>query len=519
MQNYGLSELEGLVFDQVERLAKAQIPFHFIDETLMERHGFVEGSRIGCGVCKYDYLVIPTCYTLSANTDKLLQQYVEAGGKVLLLDDVPGYLEGQPHEFTYLKSNVTWEEILEAQIYHISDLDTDLISTYGECEEGSYLFVVNRSDSETYSVDFSADGCTSFVQLDLETMKSKKITMDNVTFRPYQSKVLFFSKEVVDSKEAQEVEKVSGTWRVVGETDNAFVIDHYMYSVDGGQTYSKELPYMGIFQSLLEKRYEGTVHLKQAFKMDYLPESIRIECEKGSNKAVYVNGQKVSMQVKNDDWMQGDIAPYVQLGENILIQEVEFFQQQHVYDVLFGGSEGESLKNCLTYDTTIESVHIRGHFGVYEVDRFAEIPGRSDVISGEHFVIGEPPVSVSELVTGGYPFLAGKIQLEKEIVLENPNVLLELSAPVWNVKVSVNGKEVGELLFDNQLDISKAAVCGENTINLEYIVSNRNLYGPHHFKEEPNPVGVGPATFELREWVDGESPYYTYRYQFITIKL
>lgn len=518
-KDYGIAGLEKAFFNQVEKLARAQVPFHFLDETLLEKHGFVEGASIGCGVCKYDYLVIPTCYTLGVNTDKLLQQYVEAGGKVLLLDEVPGYLEGQPHEFSYLKANVTWEEILEAQVYHISDHNTDLISTYGECEDGSYLFVVNRSDSETYTVDFTADGYASFVALDLETMGYEKMPMSNVTFRPYQSRVLFLSKEPAQQKKAKEVVQVGGAWKVVGETDNAFVIDHYMYSIDGGHTYSKALPYMGIFQSLLEKRYEGIVYLKQVFDMDYLPKNIRIECEQGSNKAVYVNGQEIAMHVKNADWMQGDIAPFVQLGENVLVQEVEFFQQQHVYDVLFGGSEGESLKNCLTYDTTIEAVHLRGHFGVYEKNGFTEFANRTDVISGNSFVIGKPPVGVRELVTEGYPFFAGKIQLEKEMKLENPDVLLELTAPIWNVKVSVNGKEAGELRFDNQLDISKVAVQGDNQVTLEYTMSNRNLYGPHHFAEDPNPVGVAPATFELREWVDGESPYYTYQYQFVTVKL
>lgn len=517
--DYGIAELEKAFFDQVEKLAHAQVPFHFLDETLLEKHGFVEGASIGCGLCKYDYLVLPTCYTLSKNTDQLLKQYVEAGGKILLLDEAPGYLEGQPHEFTYLNSNVTWEEILDAQAYHISNHNTDLISTYGECEEGAYLFVVNRSEEETYTVDFTADGYESFVALNLETMESEKMPMSGVTFRPYESKVLFLSKEQAEAKAIKETIVVGGAWDLVGEADNAFLIDHYMYSIDGGNTYSKELPYMGIFQALLEKRYKGTVHLKQVFDMKYIPANIRIECEKGSNEAVYINGEKVSMEDVNADWMQGDVTPFVQMGENVLVQEVEFFQQQHVYDVLFGGSEGESLKNCLTYDTTIEAVRLRGHFGVYEKNGLTEFEGRTDVIIGRSFVIDKPPVYVEELVSGGYPFFAGKLVLEKEITLENPDVLLELQAPIWNVKVSVNGTELGMLQFDNRLDISRAAVPGQNKILLEYTVSNRNLYGPHHMVMDPNPAGVSPMSFEMADWVDGESPRYTYQYHFITIRL
>ena len=47
-------------------LSSRGIAYHFLDETLLEKYGFVDGDSIGCGACKYTYLVLPKILTMSA---------------------------------------------------------------------------------------------------------------------------------------------------------------------------------------------------------------------------------------------------------------------------------------------------------------------------------------------------------------------------------------------------------------------------------------------------------------------
>ena len=62
---------------------------------------------------------------------------------------------------------------------------------------------------------------------------------------------------------------------------------------------------------------------------------------------------------------------------------------------------------------------------------------------------------------------------------------------------------------------------GENQIELELMGSNRNLFGPHHFADNPEPTGVSPRTFELfGRWdADGHCDSYDPSYAFVRFGL
>ena len=50
-------------------------------------------------------------------------------------------------------------------------------------------------------------------------------------------------------------------------------------------------------------------------------------------------------------------------GKNELVFELDYYQDDYVYYVLYGGVS-ESLRNCLNFDTEIESVYLYGDFSV-----------------------------------------------------------------------------------------------------------------------------------------------------------
>ena len=186
---------------------------------------------------------------------------------------------------------------------------------------------------------------------------------------------------------------------------------------------------------------------------------------------------------------------------------IHWHQTEETYYALFGENVTESLRNCIVYDSEIESVYLAGKFGVYSHDEF-EVYDRESVCAG-NFYIGEVPQRVSEITTGGFPFFRGKITLCKDILLENINTVLKIKGRFLTAKVWVNETFAGEAFFGRYLDISDCAVVGMNRIKVEFLIGNRNLLGPfHHAGTEDF---VSPALFERFDLADSAKGEFGYR--------
>ena len=77
--------------------------------------------------------------------------------------------------------------------------------------------------------------------------------------------------------------------------------------------------------------------------------------------------------------------------------------------------------------------------------------------------------------------------------------------------VKINGREAGKLLFDTELDISEVATVGLNEFEMKFILSNRNLMGPHHFTG-PKRGSVGSTSFQMFGYWKGQKSelYHSY---------
>ena len=516
-------KLEEAFYEQQQRLSQEQIPFHFLDETLLERHGFVNDNRIGCGLCEYEYLVIPTCYTMGCHTEKLIRKYVENGGKVLLLDDKPAYLEGEPYEYPYLISNITYQQLSESLPYRlkgvVEGVHSTLRQTKEQTEKQSFLFVQNYSEEEKTIIYELTDGYTSFEQWDLATMTYKIISTE-VTLKPNQSCILMFCNKEPEKVVRKEILHLSQEAEVTAVTENYLTLDTLQYSKDGS-TYSEELPYIGAFRLLLEERYEGTLYIKYSFKLKTKPEQISLITEKCEGSSLSVNGQEIELNEtweRDSQFLRGDIAPFVILGQNEIVCKMNFYQGENVYYALFGENVTEGLLNCLSYDTEIEPIYLAGQFGVFAEKM--EAGQEQNTLLCSDFYIGKQLQKVCNLITDGYPFFSGNITLRRTVEMQHTDVVLEFKGRFHAMKVWVNGSEAGSLLFENQLDISEFTQKGTNEIVIELIVSNRNMYGPHHMVSDEEPMFVGPHSFELPDsWVAGRSIEYRDSYAFVLVPI
>ena len=479
-EEYCIYNLEVGLRTACRTLSSQGVAYDFLDETLLEKHGFVEGTKIGCGECGYDYLVLPHMLTMGCATEKLIRKFVENGGKLLLLGEAPQYLEGEPYEYRYLQSNCTLEDIIGEQPFKVAYTDNELYYAYRLVEGRPFLFIQNASKTETYTQTFRfADGSQSFMALNPVTLETEQLPM-TVTVHENEALLLFpIAEQVLQTKELQEVELTFRNAEVSFD-NNYLAIDAVRFSKDG-ENYSEPVYVNTLFQQLLEERYSGKLWLKYEFEIETIPNSLTIMAERDNMTGSKVNGQPFTFTKDWEDdrtFCLADITPLVRLGHNSYEITMDWHQSEDTYYALFGENVTETLKNCIVYESEIEAIYLCGDFGVYSREAFTECG--KDYLCGNSFYIGAAPNSISELVTDGFPFFRGRLKLSQNVIFDNKDIMLHVMGTYLTAKIWVNGHNAGELLFERRIDISSFAKEGENQIEVEFTIGNRNLFGPFH---------------------------------------
>ena len=280
---------------------------------------------------------------------------------------------------------------------------------------------------------------------------------------------------------------------VVGITDNYFVMDYAEIKCGDGEFASRR-PIPGIFEDLLYDDYKGTITVRQRFTLtEKIP--LKLVMEKAKLISAAVNGKEITFGQSDYDvnFVEADITEAVKTGENVFEYSLDYFQHDGVRFALFDPMATESLRNCLYYDTSIENAYLKGDFVV-----------NSDFSLSTRTKL--PPVT-DELYKCGYPFFKGEVTLKGVIrKAEAGRTILGFDGRFMTAKVSANGREK-LLALDSKGDITDILEDGENKITVTLRSSMRNVFGPHHYKPVPEPMGVGPDNFEFRGgWHGGRIP-------------
>lgn len=514
---YGLKEYDEQFAKDLRMLSSAGVNYHFLDETLLSRHGFVDGSKIGCGECAYDYLVLPHVINMDATTEKLISEYVKNGGKVCILGDKPTLVEGEDFDLSYIKHNCDFEEIVTKQNCIMENRDTEIFMTHREIEGTQFIFATNTSTEKAYTQTFNIKGATAFEKLDLLTLERKIVPL-TVEFEAGESAILFPVNKEVECSQKQPEYSLKLENAKVDFNENSLTIDKVRYSTDG-VNYSKLYPVVALFEKLVNERYEGDIYFKYEFEVREIPKEIRIKAEKCDKPSQWLNGNEFkfdSVSPVEANLLIADISDFVKLGTNEFVQKTKWYQSERVYWTLFSEDATEGLKNMLAYDSELESVYICGKFGVFSDTGYTD--AGEGYVYGDNFYIGAVPEKVSEPVTEGFPFFAGDMTVKQTVTLEDTNVALRIDGTQQVAYINVNGKYAGKLLFNTTLDISKFAVIGENEIEVVLTISNRNLLGPHHYNGTYSREVSAPDIFEVNNtWKDDKSEMYLDRFELLTL--
>ncbi len=506
----GIASLEYSIEALVDELGKKGVGFHFLDETIMSRHARVENGTLVVGNCKYDYIIFPQIFTMDKSSEELISKYVKTGGKVLLTDDKPEYLEGEKFDYAYLETNAFWQEIIDAQPIKLENNES-VRTSYRTDENGKdFIYAVNLGKKT--KVNIEVKGAKSFDLYDIITEKTQNVPT-SVEFEDGQSYILFPSNKEAKEKLPLTEVRLDGAFDCE-KIDNYLTLDILRYSKNG-KDYSEKRHHMCAFDELLKDKYEGKLYLKYEFEVKEIPQKCDLFLENEEVYNVIVNEKEAPKCQENDFEVaknRYDISKNLKEGNNEIVVALDYYQGENVYYALFGENVTEGLKNCLAYDTEIEPVYLRGDFGVF--GNF-ENGKNENLILGSDFYIGKQKEKIENLIKDGFPFFAGNIKISKNINIEETNAKVVIDKPFLIVDVEINDTYIGRMMFENSIDVSNFVKKGENKIALTATIGNRNLLGPFHTIEQ-EPGFVGPDTFErFGTWENGKSKNYAEKYAFV----
>lgn len=468
--NEGLEEFYQEFKKTVNDFDKMHIQFHLGDETLIERHGRIEGNKFIIGEMAYERVVLPENLILFDNTMKLIAEFVANGGVVVTPDEV-----------------ATENEIVDNE---------NVIYTKRNYDDFSVYYFLNHTD-ENQKTNISVAGKR------IDALTGEIVPFPECyTFAPGESVLVIYDGEKIEAKKAPEkTVDLSGKWKIENATPNILTLDFCEYYFDGDLQEKK-----GYVLNILNRamKLKRPVKIKQIYRVNIkdVPSELHLVCETPEKFDIFVNGQKIDTTKKcgyiiDKAFEKLDIAPLVKEGINEIEFLCNFIQSEQVYKDLDDAYVFETMRNKLTYDTEIEPCYLVGNFGV-EVSGEWKPLERNAYRTGDDFTIVKMPESIelTDIQKQGFPFFAGNLSVSKEFEFSDTDYKLAFSKKGINaVSVNVNGENVSDLLWHPfSCDISDYLKKGSNKITLTLYNTLRNMQGPHHLKEGES-YFVMPAMF------------------------
>ncbi|HEY0829370.1 MAG TPA: glycosyl hydrolase [Bacilli bacterium] len=563
-----------------EMLCQAHFAHDYGCEAILEKYGRIEDGRIQVGQAAYRMVMIPPALTLADATVRLLEQFLQHGGKVIAFEPFPILVDGMKDErLQQLKMRIRVAEFNRDQIKEhllahfkpaisITEQGKDAETVYyqhNELEGASLFYLVNLGQEKAVEAEIFIAQPGFIEQIDLGTGELRQARAEigtgglsfKVNFEPVQSYMFRVTPmegklgrlgENGDMAEAELVYRrvemvpvpadeliLADTWRVEREDLNSITLDLCRLRIADGEWSGPE-PVILLQEKLLQ--------MIGAFEIE-LEFTLQVSLDTGREREMYlVLEQPEQFEIR----INGQMIPYREIG---WWRDVSF-KKVNIAGALLRGSNAIGLKrrftnsaeklahieraktnaterNRLTFDCEIESIYVVGNFAVFSDQPYTE-GERKALFQEGSFTLAESieTVKTCDLVVQGYPFFAGSINLSQTIVLDKTNlnrkVMFSFHKPDAVLsKLRVNGRAAKVFLWGPyEAEIQSFLQEGENCIEIELFSSLRNLLGPHHHISGEL-YFVGTNSFKDKPgWTDehlGVDHIYTDRYCFVKFGL
>lgn len=495
-----------------EILLFGSIDFDYVCEARLPEQCKQGGYPLQVGQMAYETVIVPPLRTIRSTTLARLEAFQREGGRVIFLGPCPDYVDAErrPEAAVQLyqaAQHVSFDEaaILEAlEPERFLDIRTaeggradSLLYQLREEDEQKWLFICNGKNPVSPDVDpaprlrFSLDG--EYVLEWLDTMSGMIVPMqvayeDGKTvferqWHMHDSLLLHLtpgrgeSTQREPQAEEEQADVILRPVEVALEEPNMLLLDMAEYAINGGAYYSEEeilridtmartklhipLRRKEVLQPYLIEPEEAKDRLRLRFwiESEGAVNGAKLGMEDPEAAAIWLNGERV--QTKPDGWyvdhcIKTLALPTIAAGENCLEIEAPIGRR-----------------------TNLEAFYLLGDFGV-------RINGVKKTLT--------PPVKrlgFGDIVGQGLPFYTGnllytfKVEAEGDFTLRVPQYRGGL------VKVLVDGKEAGSIVF-SPYQLKVRAAKGVHTVQLRLYGTRQNGFAQlHHtqgvyFYQSPN---------------------------------
>ena len=529
--HWGPSEQTNDIREQMESnyenltrwLLFGQIDFDFIDEALFPSLCENGGAPLTVGEMNYDAVIIPACQTLRSSTAKRLQQFKESGGQLIVMGNPPCYVDasapGSQLDFLKNAKNITFDrysilkelspvreiEILDKNGVRaenfVTQLRQDGSKRWAFIANGTLPFNTDVTETREYTIHVAGEWNISLY----DTMTGKTYALNTgfdgvrTTFKRaiyiHDSLLLCLSRETAAHAPAPCVRPITYSDEgllakvpVALSEPNALLLDMAEYAFDGGE-YQPADEILRIDKKFREalglplrmdamvqpwviapEKPEHSVSLKFTIQSEIEVPEISLALECAGDTAIVFNGTPVPSTATGwyvDESIKTVALPGLNTGTNTLELTMPFGKR-----------------------TNLEWCYLLGDFGVR--------------VSGMEKTVTSPvrELNFGDITGQGLPFYGGNILYK--LAVESDGGDLTIQAPHYRgglIGVLVDGKRVGDIVFDPYSFTIPKLAKGKHEIGLLFFGTRVNTFGAVH-NCESTCVWFGPTAWRTtgREW-------------------
>ncbi|HOM26686.1 MAG TPA: glycosyl hydrolase [bacterium] len=501
-----------------QKLLENNFEYEFGSEKLIEKYGEVKDGKFKIGRGEYEYIILPAMTTLREKTLKLIEEFINQGGKVFASEKFFPYLiEGERKDISIKRSCILYSSIqsLIKELKNVVERDFEI---YGDNnqeildifihrrkidEDIEAIFLNNISLDKSYKVFINLKYEGKVYSLDLfngkinvkGVKKEKKGILIEDYFPPVGSSLFLIDKSESplilneNRKEEKILKSYIENWKIEPLSENVLVIDMCKFKKKKDKRWSGKMPVLQIQQLFEKENVRQKIKLLFEFENENFSNDLYLVVEQLEKYNLKINN-KILKKDCMEEWLDPSFKKikipknYIKRGKNKIEMDVTFIPPEFKNTLIFRKDGIE-----------IENIYLLGNFVVKA--KKVEYKNGGYYLNNFTIAVKEKEINEDDINLQGYPFYSGSIKAFKEIEIKDiKKTFLKFEEFKCVVaKIKINEKQKGIVyLPPYEIEITEYLKEGKNIIEIELFSSLRNLLGPHHLKEH-NPEFVGPFSF------------------------
>ncbi len=492
--------------DLADWLLNGSVDFNFISESLLPDLCQKGSAPLKVGKMEYDTIIVPGCETLRATTLQRLEDFKNAGGRLIFLGEAPKYCDAvvsdrgaNLYEISE-KCDYTRSAVINALEsgktvsirYADGRLTDNFIYQLRQDENDGWLFVCHSSEPWNSRVDHGHD---------------LKITVKG------EYSVLIYNTQNGDIYPADFTNKNGNT-----------VISQHFYGYD---SCLYKLMEKGAVEPCGEKRIKyvnGTCKYglvdyelseKNVLLLDMAEHKLQGEAEFSPKEEILrldnICREKLGLNERGGSvvqpWVYGEKAPISQVTLRYTFQsEIDYegaelaLEDAHIAKVSLNGADADMTVLGDYVDISIQRIAlpkiIKGENTLVITYPFGESANLENV-----FVLGDFGVSVQgyistitalpekiafgTILSQGFPFYGGNIIYKLPVEAENNRLTVSVTDFFGTlVTASLDGKEIGKIAYAPYTATAEGIENGKHILELTLFGHRYNSFGPVHLVNE-----------------------------------